>query len=180
MSARRLVVVDVETSGLDPARHQVVEVSWWNLQTNERGYFVPPHNVHDVLANATIEALRINRYIDRLADAEQDRTGMRGLELADQLHDNVLAGSNPTFDASFLLSMFRDYERREWTGMPIWHHRLLDLSAYAAGVLHLPPTDLPGLGDVCALLGIENKAPHTAEGDVDATGRCFLALMETG
>jgi DNA polymerase-3 subunit epsilon len=178
VTARQVIVVDVETSGLDVDRHSTVEVAWWHLGTGQRGCFIPPHNVSKVLYEADIEALQINRYIDRIAAAPQDMTGEAGCELSELLHDNTLAATNPTFDDGFLTKMFRDYDNREFCGMPRWHHRRLDLSAYAAGVLGIPPTELPGLSDVCALLGVTNPAPHTAEGDVTATGNCFLRLFD--
>lgn len=178
MSGRHIVVVDVETTGLDPERHTTVEVAWWNLNTGERGEFVPPHLVSEALRNAQIEALRVNRYIDRLATAEQDYDGTAASKLSDLLEGSTLAGSNPAFDAGFLTVLYREMEAAEKAWAPRWHHRLLDLSAYAAGVLLLPPNQLPGLSTVCELLGVENTAPHTAAGDVDATGRCFLALFE--
>lgn len=173
-----IVVVDTETNGLDVRRHVAVEVAWWDLATGERGEFVPRHNVSDVLANGDIEALRINRYIDRLATAEQDWGGIGAFRLAEVLHGQRLAGCNPAFDAEFLTKMFDEYEDRELVGPPAWHHRKFDLSSYAAGVLGLDPVDLPGQATVCELLGIENHAPHTAAGDRDAAGRCFLELMK--
>lgn len=178
MTTREVIVVDVETNGLDRDRHQAVEVAWWHLGTGQRGRFIPPHNVSKVLYEADIEALQLNRYIDRIAAFSQDLNGEDARELAEVLHDNRLAGSNPTFDAGFLTDMFLDYDNRELCGVPRWHHRLLDLSAYAAGVLGLPPTELPGLSTVCELLGVTNPAPHTAEGDVTATGQCFLRLFD--
>jgi DNA polymerase-3 subunit epsilon len=166
---RQIIVVDTETTGLDPAVHAVVEVAWWNLSTDERGEFVPIHSPNEVLASADIEALLVNRYVDRLALAQQDDEGVEHRRLFEQLQGNTLAGSNPAFDDAFLRTMKPRYA-------PGWHYRLLDLSAYAAGVMHLSPAELPGLHAVCELLDVVNPAPHTALGDVIATGTCFNAL----
>lgn len=176
MSERQVIVVDVETTGLDPERHVVVEVAWHNLDTNDHGYFVPPHTPNAVLAGAEIKALQVNGYINRIADAEQDLDGKCAFTLAEQLQGNTLAGSNPAFDAAFLAEMFAEYPVTE-VYVPTWHHRLLDLAAYAAGVLGLPPSELPGLATVCELLDVENEAPHTAEGDCAATAKCLRHLM---
>lgn len=178
MSAREIIVADIETSGLDRSRHTTVEVAWWHLGTGQRGVFVPPHSVSEVLANADIAALQINRYIDRLAHAQQDQKAEAAYELAEVLEGNTLAGSNPAFDAAFLPDMFESYDGDYEVYVPRWHHRLLDLSAYAAGVLGIPPTELPGLATVCEALDVTNPAPHTAEGDVTATGQCFLKLFD--
>lgn len=168
---RHLVVVDCETNGLNPDVHEAVEIAWWDLTTDERGCFVPKHDVSKVLAVAEVKALQINRYIDRIADtAHVDSTEqLRALHTA--LTGNTLGGSNPTFDAGMLRKFFA-HGGRVGVLQP-WHHRMWDLSAYAAGVLGLD--ELPGLARVCELLGIE-PGDHTAEADVTATGLCFRAL----
>lgn len=177
MTDRRIVVVDVETTGLDPERHTCVEVAWWDLTTGHRGFFVPCHNVSETLAGADIEALRLTRYVDRLADAPQDLNGTGVWELAEHLDGQTMAGSNPRFDCGFLDWVFRDaVQHRLLMAPPTPHHRLWDLAPYAAGVLGLPY--LPGLAEVCDRLDTEHRPDHTAEGDVTATGECFLELFE--
>lgn len=181
MTARHLVVVDVETSGLDPARHSVVEVAWWNLTTDARGHFIPPHDPSTVLAEAEIEALRVNRYVDRIPGEQQDWKNEELARLHEQFYDwgdndvlrHTLAGANPAFDAAFLAVLFGNLEYHD--GRRPWHHRLWDLSAYAAGVLGLD--ELPGLARVCELLDVA-PPDHTAEGDVTATGLCLRALQQ--
>lgn len=179
MSDRQIIVVDLETSGLDPAMHSVVEVAWHNLASDEQGSFVPQHEPGQVLAAADLQALRVNRYIDRLADAPQADwpTAWRFYE---QLTGATVAGSNPTFDTAFLPILWRQYADRQTTSIVEnpWHHRLLDLSAYAAGVLDLDPRELPGLARVAELCGVEHLDPHTAAGDVDCTVACFRVLMQ--
>lgn len=156
--------VDVETSGLYSHCHVPVEVAWWHLQSDDRGVFVPAHDVAHVLKEGDPKALEINKYRERLQHAKQDD----GTEV-DRLErlplGNTLAGSNPRFDAQFLTEHLM-YE--------VWHHRLWDLASYAMGRLNL--TYQPGLADVCKRLHIP-VGDHTAEGDVTATGQCFLELL---
>lgn len=170
-SPREIVVVDTETNGLEVDRHQVVEVAWWNLTTDERGLFVPLHDRAYVLRDADIRALQLNRYIDRIADEEQDHDYVELNRFHDEIDDKTMAGSNPAFDAYFLSKMFRGANRLR---LAPWHHRMWDLSAYAAGVLGL--VELPGLSTVCKMLDIE-PGNHTAEADVTAAGLCFRELM---
>lgn len=170
-----VVVVDTETSGRNPEIHQCVEVGWWDLSTGRRGLFIPRHNVSTTLAGAEIQALRINRYIDRLADQPQDRDGAGPRALADVLDGNTLLGANPKFDAAFLYRVFLDYERDDLSPIPEWRYRLWDLEAYAAGVLGLD--HVPGAGEICELLGIP-PGDHTAQGDVTAEGCCFVELQK--
>jgi DNA polymerase-3 subunit epsilon len=176
---RNIVVVDTETNGLDLKHHQAVEVAWWNLTTDERGVFIPLHNQRMVLHDADLPALRINGYIDRIADhmlaAHESERAIRNLY--GELRGATLAGSNPAFDAVMLAKLFRQLEGRggpQALNNHPWHHRMWDLSAYAAGVLRLD--ELPGLAKVCELLGIK-PGDHTAETDVQATGLCFRELQ---
>lgn len=183
MSHRHVVVVDIETNGLDLDRHQAIEVAWWNLDTDQRGCFVPAHNISEVLAVADVRALQINRYIDRIPGSVYTQKWIDVLyELIGDLQGEdgegaTLAGSNPRFDAVMLskLILRANHEHdREFDHEP-WHHRLFDLSAYAAGVLGLDY--LPGLAAVCELLGVD-PPDHTADGDVTATGLCFRELQK--
>lgn len=183
---RQIVVVDTETTGLDLDVHVPVEVAWWNLDTDERGCFVPPHQ--DWLRSADPEALRLNRYSERIAPRPVDARYAQARELYAQLRGNTLAGSNPAFDGAMLEVLFTQM----WmygpegpvalsaaqTACP-WHHRLFDLAAYTAGVLGLDPHELPGLGRVCQLLGmtVSPAQAHDAGADVGATVACFRVLM---
>lgn len=189
MSARRIVVVDVESNGLDPAVHQAVEVAWHDMSTGDHGCFVPRHDVQRVLAESQVRALQINRYVDRLAEAAQDVEGHDVTILRNVLDGATLAGSNPSFDAAMLRKVIHPHliqtVRLYGNGTSAvvdrqvadpWHHRLLDLSAYAAGVLGVSPSSLPGLATVCELLDLP-PGDHTAAGDVAATVACFKALM---
>lgn len=180
MPDRQIVVVDVETNGLNHRRHIALEVAWWNLSTDERGVFVPPHSWREAVTEGQLEALRINRYLDRLAEAKQDTSGEGGRALWKQLEGNVFAGCNPAFDAQFVANLWHDQvydlDRGGFEEPPAWHHRLLDVSAYAAGVLDIQPDELPGLAALCERLGVEHPDGHTAAGDVTATGECFRKL----
>jgi hypothetical protein len=159
-----VIVVDTETSGLDPNLHITLEVAWWDLNTGKRGCFIPPHDVEWVLQHGDPHALAINGYRERLATAAQDTDGLSAAALAAVLADNTMAGANPRFDVSFLVPRV----------MPeLWHFRLWDVEAYAAGKLDL--SYIPGLSDICRRLGVP-CGDHTAEGDVTATGECLLAL----
>ena len=172
MTSRRLLVVDVETSGLRPA-DVVVECSWWDLTTDDRGTFIPRHNVRWVLDNGQPEALDLNGYRDRLARARQDN-GSEVARLHTALRGQRLAGANPAFDARHLERLFRV------SGLypDPWHHRLADITNLTAGALDIDPEgDLPGLSACCDLWGVPS-GDHTAAGDVEATGRCFLALAQ--
>lgn len=175
MTDRRVIVVDVESTGLSH-NSAILEVAAVDLQSGEELHFIP-HVDPDALASADPEALAVNRYYerrlykDRLSGSD---TALQYGKLAKMLHGNTLAGCNPTFDAALI-------ERAVGPKLlrigKVWHHRLADISAYAAGALGLPPGDLPGLAKVCELLFIKNDEEHSALGDARATAQCFRSLM---
>lgn len=174
MADRGLVIVDVETTGLEP--HDIcVEVGWHDLRTGEHGGFVPAHDVAWVLENAHPKALEVNGYRERLVDAKQDVLGIELDGLHRRLRGQSLGGSNVRTDAAHMARLF------DVAGMvrEPWHYHLAELSSYACGVLGLPVTEPPGLWTCCELLGVEPEDDvHTAEGGASATARCFAALIE--
>lgn len=186
---RDLIVVDTETTGLDVDKHWVLEVAAVNVRTGEELYFVPALPV-GALDEAEGKALKLNGYFSRDVYAHRlsiETAWPYWLKLWDWLDGNTLGGSNPSFDAAML------NRSMQWchNGIPTgynkpevppfrpspWHHRLADLSAYAAGGLGIEPTALPGLNVVCRSLQVENEAEHSALADARATAQCFAKLI---
>ncbi|ATS92996.1 DnaQ-like DNA polymerase III subunit [Mycobacterium phage Superphikiman] len=185
--SREVIVVDVESTGLG-SDADILEVAAVSLSTGVELSFVPCVSM-ETFAKADPKALEVNRYFERgvrsrMLDAEE--TGRGYHMLREWLEGNVLAGSNPAFDAELLsrasYAKTYSYASADDTvvyppfGRP-WHHRLLDLSAYAAGVLGIPVEELPGLHKVCELLGVVNEEAHSALGDARATAECFRILQ---
>lgn len=167
---RRPVIVDVETAGRTPGVHDVVECAWWDIETDERGVFVPPHSMIEFEA----EALSINRYYERRLWYQS--TWDDGTEL-ERLHQtltgNLLVGSNPGFDALMLAPLFTrfGFNPRPWKSVP------LDIGTYAAGVLSLPIGDRTNLTALCETLHVE-PGKHCAWSDVQAIGEVLLKLHQ--
>jgi DNA polymerase-3 subunit epsilon len=147
-----------------------LEIAALNLTTGEE-FYVAPYLRPGELAGADPEAMAINRYYERrvfkdaLENGEANANAFKWLK--EMLTDKTFAGSNPSFDAPKIAKLI---------GSEPWHHRMLDLAPYAAGVLGLPLGELPGLHKVCELLGVRHIGEHTALGDVRATAECFRAL----
>lgn len=167
---RQVIVVDCESSGLKPDA-AILEVAAVNIETGAELRFVP-FVTPTQLSAAEPEALAVNRYYERrvFADVLDTAATKNAYQwLTEMLQDNVLAGSNPKFDANLL---------EKALGASPWHHRTPDLASYAAGVLGLPLEDLPGMAKVCELLGVVNEEPHSALGDARATAECFRKLRD--
>jgi DNA polymerase-3 subunit epsilon len=139
-------------------------------------YFVPWHNGFNPRQDG--DALAINRYFERGVYKEM-ATQSATSEFYELLHElllgNTIAGSNPRFDANILANQFLKMGLQPEP----WHHRLLDLSTYAAGALGLPMDELPGLQKVCDILEVPFPDEHSAMGDVLATRNCLHRLDMT-
>lgn len=172
MSHRRIIVVDTETTGLDLLRHRPVEVGWLHWGGTGRDLFVPPHD----LDGADPDALEINRYAERIAGRQRDTAYSHTARLHRVLTNAVLAGAGVRFDAAMLSHLFRD------AGLePVepWHYRLLDVQAYAAGHLGIPPWALPSLRDLCQLLDLRTPT-HTAMDDAELAAAVLTAVSPKG
>ncbi|WP_396902788.1 exonuclease domain-containing protein [Mycolicibacterium sp.] len=182
MSERQhLIVVDVESTGLDEHTHVPVEVAAVNLRTGEVLEFVPFIGA-DHLGAAEGDAMRINRYYERgvykrtLPPAD---TANRYEQLFDMLRGQRLGGANPRFDAAMIR---RGYAIATQPTIPpsavnlpaeTWHHRLTDVCSYVGGVFRMDPAETPSLIETCRLLGVENAEQHTALSDARAAAECF-------
>lgn len=182
MSKRDLIVVDVETTGLNEHLHVPLEIAAVNVRTGDVLEFVPfVDAVH--LGAAEGDAMQINRYYERgvyqraLPPAE---TASRYEELWEWLAGNRFAGANARFDAAMLrrgYAIANSYYSNSLMPPEPWHYRLKDLGSYAAGVLRLPEDEVPSLMGVCELVGVEHEAEaHSALGDARAAAECFRRL----
>lgn len=159
-----LVFLDTETTGLDPALHEVWEVAVaWDDELILS--YILPHS----LRTADVKALELNRYWERFpSGAESDGDGTDPA-LRAALAGVTIVGANPAFDAAFL--------RARWGAAP-WHHRLIDVESMAFAVLgYVRPKGLRDLATDLRQRGHDIPEPdHTAAGDVATTRAAFHAL----
>ena len=151
-SGARLAFVDCETTGLDPARHEIWELAYI-LEPEGKSFraLLPV-----TLSNADPAALEVGGFHQRypqIANHEiVDDAYCRRLVLRD-LSVRVLVGNNPQFDASFLAA---------WLGSRPWHYHLVDVKALVAGRLGIePPWHTSELLEAC---GLDPMISHHALG----------------
>jgi DNA polymerase III epsilon subunit-like protein len=162
--SKDIVWVDIETTGLDPQVHQIVEIAWgidsewWTL--------IPPHN----LWMADPKALEINRYHERMLDKAEHADETAIAKFYQDLLGKTMAGANPAFDAKFL---------EVFLGAAPWKHRLLDVEAYVAGVFGWDePRGLKATREHLESLGYSIAEPnHSAVEDMICAQECYLVAQ---
>ena len=171
MSVRQVIVVDTETDGLDEDHNRPCEVAWRWWRGSVDGLFIPPHTLGE---HTDPKALEINRYDERgLGDSDRwDLVYSATKLLHEMLQGSALAGANPRFDARMLNHLFV----AAGLAPSPWHYRLVDVQAYAAGRLGIPPWSLPGLHTLTELMGVPSPT-HGAMDDVVAVCHVLDALV---
>jgi len=171
-----LLFVDTETTGLDPTKHELLEVA--AIRTSPDGLkiisrfeakLMPLH-----LETAEPKALQVNNYkpeewtVDKcvmpevVVDALQQMAG-----------NTVLVGQNVSFDEGFLSPLFVRLGMK-----PPWGYHKVDTVALAWPLFCY--TGLPGLSleKLCAFLGVAEMPKHRAMADAEACRQVYLKMME--
>jgi len=162
--AERIVIIDTETTGLDDRTQQVTEIAWCGV-TGPSDRLVVPHFSHE----AEQAALDISGHHARqLWDpstwaSREDMLSLRGV-----LAGATIGGANVGFDLRFLSNIFHDRP---------WHHRPLDIEAYAAGALgwevgHSLSDTASRLRDMGFTI---HESDHTAQHDVLCARDVYIA-----
>lgn len=188
MRTRELVVVQVNATGNDPARHVALEVAAVSLVSGKSWDFTVPLT-QEQLVDADPSTLRRNGYYRRgLADrADLSRPLLSGLaggkqisdserrriaDLAGALAGNTLGGTAPEESADFLARLFRSFDVE-----PRWHPRLADIGALTAGAFGLAATSIPTFTACCRMWGIDFDADEpSAMTTAAAAAGCFHTL----
>lgn len=172
-----LAFVDVETTGTDPDKHEIIElgvvVARLKGDTLEvvdtLDIKITPTRLHD----AEDIALRINGYNEAdwlFATSLPDAMKV----FAKKVDGAVFVAHNMTFDHSFIDRAFKT------TGIEnTMHFQKLDTISLAFGVLH-NADDLGKLSlkALCEQFGIENKKAHSAFADTYALYEVFKKLLK--
>ncbi len=164
------VVVDIETSGLDPAVHEVIEVGGVDNTGWEFEFSLPFDQ-----SKAEEKALEVNGWGKRPFAPEISHANAVATLSGIFSHPNPLIVASPAhFDVGFLEALFRSQGSR-----PPWSHRsVIDLKSYACARLGVL-TDFKN-SEIARLFDIErdeDEDEHTALGDARWTARIWHALL---
>jgi DNA polymerase III epsilon subunit family exonuclease len=164
---RSFVALDVETTGLRPTRHRVIEIGAVRYEAGhcvERfAVLVNPHR-------------RLPAYIVRLTGI-RDEDLLTAAPFADVaaalrafLGDSIVVGYNVGFDLDFL-----NFELRRLGQGPL-ANPALDVLPLARVLL--PQNGRFDLDSVCRVVGLERRIRHRALADAEATAALYLQLLE--
>jgi len=184
--AGRVVFLDTETTGLDPATEELFEVAVIDGQTGEEHLFhLEP--MPEVVAAMHPKAVEVNRYHERTS--APNWTWDSPHRTADRL-ERILTGAHvvgavPDFDARFLTAFYKSL------GYPVprWHYHLIDIENVAYGwllqqpltaqernVLATLPLDSDALSKMCGVPPVPDDERHTALGDARWVARWWNRL----
>lgn len=181
MKQRDLVFVDIETTGLDPHTHEIIEIAVLRVRQDwpEEGLptFAPALEwstkvkpTH--IGTADPVSLKINKYTEEeWSDAMNLDEAMKlFIEKAD---DGVMVAHNVAFDAAFIDQALHTHGIQN-----TMHYHRIDTVSMAFGVLHnVPEVNRYSLNELCKYFSITNEKAHTALSDVRADFALFRKLM---
>lgn len=157
-----LIYLDVETTGLEPEKHEVWELAYAINDGGIHSYQLP-HS----LATADLKALELNHYWGRVKSI--NATDAYDLEIRQLLEGNTIVCANPTFDRMFM--------RKRW-GMEPYHYRSIDIEVFAMPIFGwIRPRGLKDIYQELVKLSFDIPEPnHSARGDVETLRECYRAL----
>jgi DNA polymerase III alpha subunit (gram-positive type) len=174
----KLVVLDFETSGLDPETSEVLEVALLPWDDGKRGEVMSEKfcAIGNTTAPDFIAAAKLNGYTDDEANRKPRFTAPFVRKILDVIvaHDGVVLGSNPFFDWRFLETA----ARRMRVAMPDTRIRLVDTASLAVPLLLAGKVKGLSLGELTeSLLNKKRSNVHSAGEDVTLTIEVFESIV---
>lgn len=173
MRKNNLVFIDIETTGLNVSKHEIIEIGCVlvtpKLEVIEEFELkIKPERIED----ADPTSLKINHYKEeQWQDALSLEEAMK--ILSEKTKGFIMVGQNVAFD-----SMFLEFNFSKLGIVNEMHYHKLDTISIAWAKLHREP-DLNhfSLREMCVRFGIKNEHSHTALSDARATYELYKKLM---
>ena len=181
--------LDIETTGLNPRRDEIIEVAMLRWPENDHRLFSLPISEQ----NADENALEINHYWERRDELLRREVTQRAAEanFLWGLKDRVVVGNNVQFDLRFIEEwlIYHDVEdSTPWHYHDVedstpWHYHPIDIKAFVAGrhwngyhALGLPPWSTADIARA-AEVPLPSNA-HSAFADAKWNRDVFLKFFE--
>lgn len=182
MKNNNLIFIDLETTGLDPDKHEIIEIGAILARQTSRANKMPEVSfIEEIeikikpesIETADPEALRINGYNESewlfATDLKQ------ALESIIKKSDKaVLVGQNVSFDINFLERAFRKTSLKN----PFYFHSLDLVSIAYAKLSGKEGINKFTLWSLSEYFNIKNEKAHTAMADIRATFEIYKKLIE--
>ncbi len=172
--SRPFIAVDVETTGLDPERHEIVQLGMVGLGDDLQELwlwsetFRPRWPERADPESMAVHGLGEEHWRDALPfDAH-------AADVANLLRGATLVAHNPSFDDKFLRAALR---RALGPGHDRWSYRLVDTMSMALPLVRaLAPGGSSSLDATCKTLGLARGRSHDALSDARAHAAVFRAV----
>lgn len=177
MRNKTLAFLDIETTGTDVLKHEIIEIGCVIAKEQENGTFkivdeidlkIQPTHIE----TADPEALRINGYdpaawffAGSLTDAMKT--------VAEKCQGAVMVGQNVSFDWSFIAKAFAETKVPD----PFFYAKLDTLSMAYFNFKDAEDMNRFSLRSLCEHFGITNNRAHTALADARATFEVFEKMI---
>ena len=156
-------IVDIETTGLNPNTHEIIEVAIITKTEQYHAKVLPNH-----IEFADPKALEVNGYNEKewFGAVPASIVAQKTARLLD---GKIIIGHNPAFDMSFLFELWDLYNCR-----PYIDRRYIDTVSLARE--HLPRCRSYSLDNIRRYLGWSLLGNHSALVDASDTERLFQVL----
>ncbi len=163
-----MIVVDVETTGLNPEKHSIVSIGALDF-LNPKNQFYQECRIWEG-AEISQEALQINGFSEKQIKDKNKQSLQETIknfaEWLKNIDDKTIAGENPSFDRDFLISSATRYKIDLGIGKRIVDLHSISYSYHLKKGFHIPLKDKKSdlnLDKTLAFVGlpIEPK-PHNA------------------
>lgn len=159
--------VDVETTGLDSIRDNIIEIAAVKFKNNKSGKrFQSFINIGKPLPGFI-------KSLTQISDKDLLNAPPQKMVLTDFLEfvgDDILCFHNAIFDRNFINSALEE------SALPKLTNKFYDTLEIAK--IFTPHLKSHSLSKLCEHFQIKNRDTHRAEGDAKATGKVFLKLTE--
>ena len=174
------VVIDTETTGLDPAWDQLIEVAAVRFENGEIidsfSSLVKPGSIRKTAPDGTEYELFVDQFITELTGITNEM--LAGAPEPDEvmpmlisfIGDSVLVAHNANFDINFI------YDTVEWSCATHFKNDFVDTLRIARKVF--PELQHHRLSDIAYVCGVEQPTAHRAEADSIITGKCFEIIRK--
>ena len=173
MRKHDLAFVDIETTGLNVTKHEIIEIGCvitdYKLKVKEEFEIkIKPERIE----NANKTSLKINHYNTK--DWENASELKDTLKIfSKKVEDCIMVGQNVAFDSGFL-----EYNFARNNLVNTMHYHRLDTISIAWTKFHNDENfEHFSLREMCKYFDIENKNPHSALSDARATYELYKKLM---